>query len=192
MAGSLDLTDSDLSDLFDRYPDINFDTAEDFVPTGEIGEHFSSPSSANTNNHDTPPPKNGTSTAHTTPNWPRTRDIDGCGWPSLETFLADVDAIDLPSMSKEGFKSLARGMTKLGSLLVSDAGELNKVYLDSNRPKIQNHTQSIVRQLRQSRDTVKDELDSIDFVKTRAPFMVEPTMPDLWCNYRQRAKLIAE
>ena len=191
MAGALELTKSDLSDLFGRYPDIKFDSAGDIAPACGISEDFSSPCSNATNYHDTPP-NNTNSTAHTTPIWPRTRSIDESHLPSLSLFLNEVKAADIPFLSKEGFRTLATEFVVLGSLLVPHDGEYYEGNLDSNKPKILHRTQSVLTDLRQANDKVKDEIDNIDFVRTRAPFAVEPGMEDLWCNYRQRAKLIAQ
>ncbi len=193
MAGSLDLTDTDLSDLFDRYPDIKFDSTDDLIPGCDISEHFSSPCSNATNHDATPTSKrNAASTAHTTP----LRPIEGCSedsdLPTVDIFLEGLDKADLPLMSKEGFGRLAREMTILAASLVPVDGDYYGSYVDSNKTKIHYQAQSILEQLKQANDKVTDEIDNIQWVRTRAPFMVEPAMQDLWCNYRQRAKLIAQ
>ncbi|KIW62292.1 hypothetical protein PV04_10476 [Phialophora macrospora] len=192
MAGSLDITDSDLSDLFDRYPDIKFDAAEDFVPACEISEHFSSPCSSTANHRDTPSSKNANSTAHTTPVRPGPLCVKEPDLPTLELFLEQIENADLPLTSKEDFGNLAREMTMLGSLLVPDRGDYYEVYVDSHKPKMFSRIQSILTQIQQANNKVADEIDNIEFVKARAPFTIEPERQDLWSNYRQRAKLIAE
>ncbi|OCT48050.1 hypothetical protein CLCR_04214 [Cladophialophora carrionii] len=192
MAGSLDLTDSDLSDLFDRYPDIIFDAAEAIIPAYEISEHFSSPCSSATNHQETPTSRNANSTAHTTP----LRTSSGCGkesvLPTLELFLAGIESADLPLSSKEGFENLAREMTMLGSLLFPANGDYYEGYVDSDKPEIFRRIRSILTQVQQANNKVSDEIDNIEFVKARAPFNIAPGGQDLWCNYRQRAKLVAQ
>jgi hypothetical protein len=192
MAGSLDLTDSDLSDLFDRYPDIKFDAAEDFVPACEISEHFSSPCSSATNHRDTPTSKKANSTAHTTPLRSSPRSAKESEPPTLQLFLEEIQNADLPLTTKEDFENLAREMTMLGSLLVPDHGDYYEGYVDSHKPKMFSRIQSILTQVQQAKNKVADEIDNIEFVKARAPFTIEPERQDLWSNYRQRAKLIAE
>ncbi len=187
------MTDTDLSDLFDRYPDIKFDPAEDFVPACCISEHFSSPCSNATNPDATPTSKKNTvSTAHTTPLRPMSHYTQESDFPELHLFLENVHSTDLPLISREGFEILAREMTRFGALLVPGNRDYYEGYVDSNKPKIHHQTQSMLTQLQQARDKVADEIDNIDWIKTRAPCTVEPAPEDMWCNYRQRAKVIAQ
>ena len=193
MAGSLDLTDTDLSDLFDRYPDIKFDSTEDLGPACGVSEHFSSPCSNATNQDATPiSKKNTASTAHTTPLRPISHWALESDFPTIDMFLEDVHDTNLPLISKEGFAQLAREISMLGVLLVPGNRDYYEGYVNSNKPKIHHQTQSILTQLQQASNRVADEIDNVEWVKTRAPFTVEPALQDLWCNYRQRAKLIVQ
>ncbi|KAJ9603103.1 hypothetical protein H2200_012398 [Cladophialophora chaetospira] len=193
MAGSLDLTDTDLSDLSDRYPDIKFDVADDFVPDCTISEHFSSPCSNSTDHDATPTSKKNTaSTAHTTPLRPLSHCAPESDIPTLDLFLEDISNADLPLISKEGFACLAQEMTILGALLVPESGDLHAGSIKSNKPKIHHQTQMMLSQLQKARDRVTDEIDNVDWIITRAPFTVEPAHEDLWCNYRQRGQLISQ
>ncbi|EXJ69621.1 uncharacterized protein A1O5_07657 [Cladophialophora psammophila CBS 110553] len=190
MANSTEATEADLSALFDRYPDINFDTTGDLIFSSGISEHFSSPCSNATDHNDTPVSKDSTSTAHTTPLRPNLCSADALDSPTLDLFLKQLTNADLPLMCKEAFESLAQEIAGLGSLLVPTNGDHYNGYVDSNKLKILSQIRSMSVQLQQSADKVTEQINNIDFVKTRAPFTVDPSSQDLWCTYRQRAILI--
>ena len=192
MAGSFDLTGTDLSTLFDRYPDIKFDLAEDLAEASSISEHFSTPSSDVTDHDTTTASKDSISTAHTSPLRPSSECTETHDFPTLDRFLKEVDSADLPLECKAGFEGLGREMVTLGSLLVPDNEDHWEGHLISNTKRISIRAHSLLGQLKEVNRKVAEEVENTDFVRTRAPFTVEPKMQDLWCNYRQRAQLITQ
>jgi hypothetical protein len=107
-------------------------------------------------------------------------------------FLNKVESADFPLMSKEALESLAREVVVLGRLLISASGDYYQGYAESNKLKIHHETKSLRRQPQEASDKAVNEIGNVDFVKTGAPFTVDPAMQDLWCNYRQRAKQITQ
>ncbi|KIW74359.1 hypothetical protein Z517_12299 [Fonsecaea pedrosoi CBS 271.37] len=190
MADSAEATDTDLSALFDRYPDINFDTTGDIVSSSEISEHFSSPGSNATDHDDTPISHDSTSTAHTTPLRPSLRSAEILESPTLDLFLEHVASADLPLTCKEAFESLARATAGLGWLLVPTDGDPAGVHVACNKQKILALSRFMSAQLRQSVVNVTEHINNVDFVKTRAPFTADLSEGDLWCIYRQRSVLL--
>ncbi|KIW22327.1 uncharacterized protein PV07_12224 [Cladophialophora immunda] len=191
MANSADAIETDLSALFDRYPDINFDTTGDGVASSAISEHFSSPCSNATDHDDTPVSNDSVSTAHTTPLRPSLCSAAALEFPTLELFLEQLAVADLPVTCKEAFESLAQDVAGLGSLLGPTKGDHPGGYAACNKQKILEQIRLLAARLQQSVDNVTDNINNVDFVKTRAPFTAEPSEQDLWCIYRQRAVLIA-
>jgi hypothetical protein len=193
MAGSLDITDTDLCGLFNRYPEITFDSAEDVASASAISDlSFSSPGSDGSKLSTTPNSRNTRSTAHTTPLRLALQCDDAPDSPSVHRFLADIEKADLPSEAKRAFGNLAREITRLGSLLVPEIGHSYRVYQDYHKETILDRCHSLLADLQQANTKVADEIQNIEFIQTRAPFTVEPAVQDLWCSYRQRAKLITQ
>ncbi|KIX96340.1 uncharacterized protein Z520_08118 [Fonsecaea multimorphosa CBS 102226] len=190
MAVSAEAIETDLSALFDRYPDINFDTTGDVISSSGISEHFSSPCSNVTDHDDTPVSNDSTSTAHTTPLRPSLRSGEALELPTLDRFLEQLAKADLPMTCKEVFEGFAQAMAALGSLVVPTNGDHLGGYISSKKQKILAQTRLMSVQLRQSVLNVTEQINNIDFVKSRAPFTANPSKEDLWCIYRQRAVLI--
>ncbi|OAP55433.1 hypothetical protein AYL99_10406 [Fonsecaea erecta] len=161
MANPTEATEIDLSALFERYPDINFDTTEDIVSSSELCEYFSSPCSNATDRDDTPISNASTSTAHTTPLRPNLRSAEAVEFPTLDGFLERLAGADLPVTSKEAFEGFAQG------------GDISY-----NKQQILAHSRTMSDQLQQSVLNVIEQIN-VDFVKTRAPFTANPSKQDL-------------
>lgn len=193
MPDSIELLESDLSCLFARYPDINFDVAAEFVSEPVASDHFSSPSSDNdTDRDETPGTKLSISTAHTTPLRSPPRTARPSDQRNVEAFFRQVNSADLPAACQGGFKVLATEMRDLGAMLLPGNGPCLKGYNPIIIAKISWRSQAMLARLQESNCNVTEQVNNVDFVKSRAPFTIDPAVQDLWCNYRQRARLIAE
>lgn len=194
MAASPDVSvrHPDLSDLFKRYPDINFDAPEDFAASPAMNDHhFSSPCS-DTTDHEATPAKNSTSTAHTTPLHHMSCASATSDLLAVDEVLDMLDNTDLPLESKQGFERLAQSVAVLGSFFIPDPNDKYEGFVHLNKQEITRYGQSIVAQLQQSNNKVRDNIDNIGMLTACAPFTVRPAIEDLWCIYRQRAKLITQ
>jgi hypothetical protein len=193
MAGSIELTDTDLSQLFQRYPDISFDHVDDFTPSSTITETFSSPCSNTTDHDDSFTSKKTTSTAHTTPIRREKAPPEHHEAVSHERFLRRLENVDLPVKSKDELETLAKEVIDLGALIVPTDGEYNDGFLASNSKQILHAADELLVQLKGADTKVAEENENLEFVRTRALFTITDLAgQDLWCIYRQRAKLIAQ
>ncbi len=182
----------DLSCLFARYPDISFDVAEEFLPQPVVNEHFSSPCSNDTDHGDTPSTKASASTAHTTPVRPSSRSVEPSSFLNVGIFFQKIKIADLPTHCKEGFQILASEMWDLSSTLLGSDNHHSERYMKLNKQKTLWTSRSLLARLEKYNSNVLEQVSNIAFIKTRAPFTVEPSLQDLWCIYRQRAILIAK
>lgn len=190
MSGFTELSELDLSSLFAHYPDISFDLPEDCLAEAVVTDYFSSPCSNDINHDDTPDSKQSVYTANTTPLRPSPTATDCLDFLTVESFLEHIKAADLPDVCKDGFSGLAKEMREFGSLLVPPSGCQFRYSLDTQKVLWQGR--STLSQLQESNSKIIEQIRNITYVKTRAPFTVEPAAQDIWCNYRQRAILIAE
>ncbi|OAP54153.1 hypothetical protein AYL99_11688 [Fonsecaea erecta] len=190
MANPPEVPETDLSALFERYPEINFDTTEDILSSSGLSENFSSPCSNVTDHDDTTISNTSTSTAHTTPLRPSLRSAKAVEFSTLNGFLEDLARAHLPVTCKEAFEGLAQAMATLGSFLVPPNAEDLGSDISCNKQQILANVRWMSDQLRQSALNVAEQINNVDFVKTRGLFTVNPSEQYLWCIYRQRCFLI--
>lgn len=192
MSAATDLTESELFSLCAQYPDINFDTPEEVCGENHQEGHFSSPCSHKTIRDETQTSNGSVSTAQTTPLRPSPCPTEAVESPSFPGFLQHVRRADLPESSKSTFHRVAHEIQELGSLLLGPRRPGSGYHCKLNAENIRQKGQSILDQLRSANYKVKEQIDNISFVQTLAPFTIEPSLKDLWCNYRQQAHLIAK
>ncbi|EXJ77010.1 hypothetical protein A1O3_10167 [Capronia epimyces CBS 606.96] len=185
-------TEANLNTLFARYPDIKFNSTSDLFDGGHDKEHFSSPCSNITDHDETLLSTDSASTANTTPLRPIPRTADAPDVPNLADFLEEVEGTDLPAGSKEGFKTLARQMKELARLLVPSSGQYFDGYANSNREQFLGRSRSILARLHDSNNRLEEQVRNISYIRSLAPFTVEPAQRDMWSIYRQRARLIVK
>ncbi len=183
---------SDLPSLFARYLDISFDLPQDPLAESVASDHFSSPRSSGTDLGDTPTSKQSLSTSHTTPLRFSPISPHSSKGLTIEGFLDQVEAANLPGICKEGFTRLAVQIRELALLVVPPEGDHAGGYNRKNRHKVGRQSRSISLQVQESNCKVADQVANIENLKALALFTVEPSAQDSWCIYRQRAILISK
>ncbi|EXJ81723.1 hypothetical protein A1O1_07788 [Capronia coronata CBS 617.96] len=189
MSNLVQRTKSDLDTLFTRFPDIKFDEASNLIEETHDKEHFSSPCSNNTDHDESLLSIQSTSTANTTPLRPMPRAAEALDVPNLADFLQHVDSTDLPAICKDWLKSLGRQVFDLARILLPTSRDVAG-HANSHRQEILDQSRPILVQLQDVDNRLQEQVRNIAYIKSLAPFVVEPAPQDTWTIYRQRAKLI--
>lgn len=187
MATPPNLKDSDFVALCAHYLDIKFDLGS--VAAGGEPEHFSSPSSDDTDRNRTASSNKTDSTVNTTPLRPHNFNIDIGADATVENFHRHLYHADLPAASKDTFLRLSNDISQMGAILLSNIS--NDHPNDVSAPGV-HHGRGLQTRLHQFDEKVKEQLSNVKFIQSMAPFQVEPALEDLWCNYRQKTQLIVK
>lgn len=183
------ISESELSSLYERYPEIKFEINEEPLIAGS---HFSSPCSNGTDGDNTQLSEESESTACTSP-FHRRSPISGShdGHAMLD-FLQDVQRANLPESCRNGFSNLTRLVDSLGRLFPSQTDQHFKLSRVLDNQEILVQSEALLEQLHQVNLNVEEQVNNIAFVRGLAPFTVNPSEQDLWTNYRQKVQLIVQ
>jgi hypothetical protein len=176
---ALAMTERELFSLYARYPEITFESeCTERLP--ECVEHFSSPRS-NTEDVNDDSFQASSSTRHTTP---LRHDLSNSSNDEYTAFNRQLRDCDLPQASVQYFNSLEVRFVQIGRYLNHDDAESPEFILQVS--------DLLVKQMRDSANSVNEQIHTISWVAELAPFNILPTDVALWSNYQQRASLVSK
>ncbi|KAJ9634032.1 hypothetical protein H2204_006580 [Knufia peltigerae] len=189
MDNRVTISESELSSLYERYPEIKFEINEE--PLVACSQ-FSSPCSNDTDGDTSQLSAEAESTPCTTPSHRGSHLSDCHDGDAILDFLDSVRRANLPDSCRNGFSNLTKLVDNLSHLFPSSTDQHFEIPDGLDNQEILLHSEALLEQLQQVNLNVEEQVNSIAFVRGLAPFQVNPTEQDLWTNYRQKVQLIVQ
>ena len=180
------LTDRDLVSLYMKYPEMSLAFDDELYQdhgnenTDGSSEIYSSPTSSSAS-------KSTTQTTPLHPSEPEPPQNPSTDNEQYLVLLSLLQTADLPYHTHTYYATLGNRILRVGGLLFPTTGStsgLDKV------TEICDHCRILVSSLQFSTSKVDEQLATLQFVTSLAPFNVTPQPQDLWTNFRQMAELL--